>query len=100
MFGFIKLAGAPPKAYTYYRQTKESEEKVIIEDLYKKYSGLIKEFEKEVVKESKSEAPNRSESIIDFRKRQEAKILIRAFDEMARYGNEKRYPEFLISLFY
>lgn len=96
----MKLNGAPPKAFKYYRETKEQEEKIIMEDLYKSYSALIKKYEKEVMKEARLEPPNRNETIRDFRERQEGKILTEAFEEMAGYGFEKGYPEFLISLFY
>ena len=100
MFGFLKLSGAPPRAFMYYRQVTNYEEKVVMEDLYKRLSGFIKQREKEVRQEAKLELPNQSESIREFRNRQEATVLFRAFDDMARYGNEKGYPEFLISLFY
>ncbi|MBT2571784.1 hypothetical protein [Planococcus sp. ISL-110] len=100
MFGFLKLSGAPPRAYAYYKQSENIEEKKFMEDLYNKFSSLIKKYEIIVKNEAKLEPPNRNESIREFRKRQEAKILIRAYDDMVRYGLEKGYPEFLISLFY
>lgn len=100
MFGFFKLSGAPPKAYAYYKDSKDIKEKIILEDLYNKFTSLIKKYEKVVMQEAKIEPPNRYETIREFRKRQEAMILIRAFDDMAKYGFEKGYSEFLIGLFY
>ena len=100
MFGFLKLSGAPPRAYAYYRKSKNLEEKKSMEDLYNKYYSLIKKHEIVVMAEARLEPPNRNESIRDFRKRQEAMILIRSFDDMAKYGFEKGYSELLIGLFY
>lgn len=100
MFGFLKLSGAPTRAYTYYKQTENIEEKKIMEDLYSKFSSLIKKYEKVVMQEAMLEPSNRNESIREFRKRQEAMILIRTFNDMAKYGYEKGYSEFLIGLFY
>lgn len=100
MFGFLKLSGAPPRAYVYYKQTEKIEEKKIMEDLYSKFSSLIKKYEKVVMQEVMLEPSNRNESIREFRKRQEAMILIRTFNDMAKYGYEKGYSEFLIGLFY
>lgn len=100
MFGVLKMSGAPPKAFSYYRKTKDLEEKIILEDLYKTFSINIKKHEKLVFKQSKLEPMNRSESIRDFRKRQEALTLMLAFEELAEYGNKKGYSEFFISMFY
>ncbi|WP_282019826.1 hypothetical protein [Planomicrobium okeanokoites] len=100
MFGFLKLSGAPPRAYAYYRKSKKLEEKKSMEDLYNKYYSLIKKHETTIMHEARLEPPNRNESIREFRKRQEALILIRSFDDMAKYGLERGYSEFLIGLFY
>lgn len=100
MFGFLKLSGAPPGAYTYYQHCKNSEEKMIMDDLHKEFSALFKKHEKIVMDAARLEQKNRNESIREFRKRQEALVLIRAFDDTAKYGFEKRYSEFIISLFY
>lgn len=75
MFGSFKLSGAPPRAYTYYKQLENIEEKKIMEDLYSKFSSLLKKYEKVVMQEAKLEPSNRNEPIKEFRKRQEAMIL-------------------------
>lgn len=98
MFGFMKLIGAPPKAYHYYRSTKNSSEKAIIQDLYKEYDDLIRKEEiryKDFVKsrESYGLASYNSDEEREF-------ILSNAFGRLIEYGDDKGYSEFLISLFY
>lgn len=100
MFGFLKLFGAPPRAYGYYTKCANDEEKRVMEDLYNKFCVLLKKYEIVVMKEARLEPPNRNESIREFRKRQEAKILIRGYEDMIIYGFEKGYDEFLLGLFY
>ncbi|WP_417204677.1 hypothetical protein [Acetoanaerobium sticklandii] len=98
MFGFMKLSGAPPKAYHYYRATKETVEKAILEDLYNKYDALIKAEEfryKESVKELKSLGMGA------YDPEEERKfILSNTFSKLCDYGLNKGYSDLLISLFY
>lgn len=86
MFSFVKMIGSPPKAYKYYRSTKNAKEKEILLDLYKSY----KEFSKNT--------NMKTELSFDFSSRKEL-IVSLAYKELQKYGEEKRYPEFLISLF-
>jgi hypothetical protein len=95
LFGLFKLSGAPPTAFSYYRSTKDKNEKAILEDLYKAYDGFIKESEAFVKHSSKLGATNFN----DY-EYQKMFILSSAFDDLCKYGNEKGYSEFFVSLFH
>lgn len=98
MFGFIKLSGAPPRAFQAYRASNEPVEKAIIEDLYKKYDQLIRE---EEINYKKSVEILKSHGSGGYNKETEKKfILSNTFRRLFDYGLEKGYSEFLISLFY
>jgi len=86
MFGFLKLSGAPPRAYQYYRSTKDKYEREIIEDLYKEYEKFVKKWDTEIISGD-----------YEFRKN---KIFSSAFADLTTYGNDKEYSEFHLSLFY
>lgn len=94
MFGLFKLSGAPPTAFRYYRSTKDSEEKAILEDLYRTYNECIKDSEGFVRKAKTNGATNFDDA--EYRK---MFILSAAFDDLCKYGAKKGYPEFLTALF-
>ncbi|MEH7514254.1 hypothetical protein V7146_16190 [Gottfriedia acidiceleris] len=95
MFGLFKLSGAPPKAFSYYRSIKDNNEKAILEDLYKAYNGFIKESEAFLKQSKKLGATN-----FDDYEYQKMFILSSAFDDLCKYGIQKGYSEFHISLFH
>ncbi|MDQ1912522.1 hypothetical protein RAC89_19190 [Paenibacillus sp. GD4] len=99
MFGFFKLSGAPPRAFQYYRSTKDADEKTILEDLYKAYNQFIKDEEAEVKRLQKMLSANGVRSYDDYNY-QKTVILSSAFDSLVKYGENKGYSEFLISLFH
>jgi hypothetical protein len=99
MFGFLKLMGAPPKAFNYYRSTKDSDEKFILEDLYIEYDKNIKKEEAETKRLQKLLNANGINSYDHYEDRKRV-ILSSAFENLYEYGINKGYPEFLISLFH
>jgi hypothetical protein len=80
------MGGAPPKVYQYYRKADASD-KVILEDLYNSYDVLIKLKDKAEV------------NPIAYSRLRGNIILYSAFNDLNKHGNNKGYPEFLISLF-
>lgn len=98
MFGFLKLSGAPPRAFKYYRSTKDPIEKAILEDLYEEYDNFVKEEELEFNRIQKLISINGVSGYDDAS--QKAIILSGTYDKLTQYGNSKGYSEFLISLFY
>lgn len=90
MFKLFKMSGAPPKVFQYYRQTKDTKEKAILEDLYNSYDALVK------LKDVQSKDVQRRLDLETTRRM----ILSSVFEDLYKYGNDKGYPEYLILLFY
>lgn len=103
MFSFLKsltkLSGAPPRAFQYYRSTKDETEKAILEDLYEAYDEFIKKEEKEIMRLRELFSYNGGSRTFENPEERKFHILSGAFDKLQKYGTKKDYPDFLISLF-
>ncbi|SMP38273.1 hypothetical protein [Anoxynatronum buryatiense] len=97
MFGFLKLGGAPPAAYNYYRGTSNQEERTILEDLYNVYDKSVKLVEHDFKELRKHLLKNGSS--IDSLPDERSYILGGTYEKLKEYGKNKGYPEALISLF-